>query len=89
MEFSSGVESSIEILERFQAKVLRSITDAPWYVPNAFIARDLSIMTVKAAIGYHSNDYKSRMNHHPNSLVRDLVLQSTPRRLRRFLPTRF
>jgi hypothetical protein len=29
-------------------------TDAPWYVPNSFIARDLS-MTVKAAIAYHSN----------------------------------
>jgi hypothetical protein len=45
----SASKSNIEILERFQATVLRSITDAPWYVPNAFIARDLSIMTVKAA----------------------------------------
>jgi hypothetical protein len=25
---------NIEILERFQGKVLRMITDAPWYVPN-------------------------------------------------------
>jgi hypothetical protein len=53
--WGSASKSKIEILERFQAKVLRSITDAPWYVPNAFIARDLSIRTVKAAIGYHSN----------------------------------
>jgi hypothetical protein len=26
--------SNIEILERFQRKVLHVITDAPWYVPN-------------------------------------------------------
>jgi hypothetical protein len=67
-------KSNIEILERFQAKVLRSIIDAPWYVPNSFIAHDLSIITVQAAIGYQSNKYKSRMNHHPNSLVKDLML---------------
>jgi hypothetical protein len=39
--------SDIEILERFQAKVLRMMVDAPWYVPNALIPRDLNISTVK------------------------------------------
>jgi hypothetical protein len=29
--------SNIEILERFQSKVLRMIVDAPWYVPNSLI----------------------------------------------------
>jgi hypothetical protein len=38
--WGSAFKSNIEILERFQAKVLRSITDAPWYVPNAFIDHD-------------------------------------------------
>jgi hypothetical protein len=91
--WGSASKSNIEILERFQAKVLGSITDAHWYVPDSFIARDLSIMAVKAAIGYHSNKYKARMNHHPNSQVQNLMLQSTPRRLKRFLssdlPIRF
>jgi hypothetical protein len=85
--WGSASKSNIEILERFQAKVLLSITDAPWYVPNSFIARDLSIMTVKAANGYHSNKFKSMMNQHLNSLVQDLMLQSTPSRLKRFLPS--
>jgi hypothetical protein len=71
--WGSASKSNIEILERFQAKVLRSITDSPWYVPNSFIARDLSIMTEQAAIGYHSNKYKARMNHHPNNLAQDLM----------------
>jgi hypothetical protein len=34
--------SNIEILEYFQSKALCLITDAPWYVPNAIIRRDLS-----------------------------------------------
>jgi hypothetical protein len=39
--------SNIEILERFQSKVLRLIVDAPWYVSNSFIRKDLQIPTVK------------------------------------------
>jgi hypothetical protein len=33
--------SNIEILERFQSKGLRMIVDAPWYVTNTIIRRDL------------------------------------------------
>ena len=43
--------SNIEILERFQAKVLRIITDAPWYIPNAMLHRDLHVPTVKHTEG--------------------------------------
>jgi hypothetical protein len=38
--------SNIEILERFQSKVLRMIVDAPWYAPNSLIRRDLCCPTV-------------------------------------------
>jgi hypothetical protein len=38
--------SNIEILERFQSKALRMIVDAPWYVPNTLIWRDLQIPSV-------------------------------------------
>jgi hypothetical protein len=37
---------NIEILKRFQSKALRMITDAPWYVPNTVIGKDLQIQTV-------------------------------------------
>jgi hypothetical protein len=33
--------SNIEIFECFQSKALRMIVDAPWYVPNTVIRRDL------------------------------------------------
>jgi hypothetical protein len=39
--------SNIEILECFQSKALRMIVDAPRYVPNMVIRRDLQIPTVK------------------------------------------
>jgi hypothetical protein len=42
--------SNIEILERFQSKALRMIVDAPCYVPNTVIRRDLQIPTVKEEI---------------------------------------
>jgi hypothetical protein len=39
--------SNIEIIERSQSKVLRMIVDAPWYVPNTVIRRDLQTPTIK------------------------------------------
>jgi hypothetical protein len=35
--WGSASISNIEILERFQGKVLRMISDAPWYVPNTVL----------------------------------------------------
>jgi hypothetical protein len=40
--WGTASKSNIEILERFQSKALRMIVDAPWYVPNTFIQRDLN-----------------------------------------------
>jgi hypothetical protein len=42
--------SNIEIPESFQSKALRVIVDAPWYVLNTVIRRDLQIPTVKEEI---------------------------------------
>jgi hypothetical protein len=39
--------SNIEFLERFQSKALRMIVDAPWYVPNTVIRRDLKHQQLK------------------------------------------
>jgi ABC-type oligopeptide transport system substrate-binding subunit len=39
--------SNLEITERFQSKVRRIITDAPWYIPNTIIKSDLQITTSK------------------------------------------
>jgi len=45
--WGTASNSNLEILERFQSKVLGIITDAPRYVPNTIIKLDLQIPTVK------------------------------------------
>ena len=65
--------SSIEILERFQSKVLRIITDAPWYVPNAVIKRDLKVLSARQGERNYSVTYRQRLDDHPNSLLTHLL----------------
>jgi hypothetical protein len=40
----------MEVLERFQSKVLGMIVDAPWYVQNMVIRRDMQTPAVKEEI---------------------------------------
>jgi hypothetical protein len=70
----------------FQSKVLRMIVDAPWYVPNSLIRRDLSCPTVKDEIRRYSSHYSDRLCTHPNHLAVSLFRLLDTRRLRRFLP---
>jgi hypothetical protein len=78
--------SNIEILERFQSKALRMIVDAPWYVQNTFIRRDLQTPTVKEEIRRSSSQYSARLSAHPNGLVVNLMELPDNRLLRSHLP---
>jgi hypothetical protein len=78
--------SNIEILERFQSKALRTIMDAPWYVLNMVVRRDLQIPTVKEEIRHYSTQYSARLSGHPNDLIVNLIELPDNRRLRRHLP---
>jgi hypothetical protein len=93
MEYNSGATSNIEIQERSQSKALRMIVDAPWYVPNTVIGRDLQALTVKGKIRRYSSQYSARLSAYPNDLVVNLIELPDNRRLRRhlpnYLPTRF
>jgi hypothetical protein len=79
--------SNIEIMESFQLKALRLITDAPWYVPNAVIRNDLQIPTIKEEITRLSSKYSAGLNTHPNHLVTQLSNTPAFRRLRKLLPS--
>jgi hypothetical protein len=85
--------SNIEILERFKSKALRMIVDAPWYVPNTVIRRDLQIPTVKEKIRRYRSQYSARLSAHLNDLTVNLIELPDNRRLRRILlndlPTKF
>jgi hypothetical protein len=62
------------------------IVDAPWYVPNTVIRRDLQIPTVKEQIRRYSSQYSARLSTHPNDLIVNLIELPDNRRLRRHLP---
>jgi hypothetical protein len=79
--------SNIEILQRFQNKVLRTIVNAPWYVPNKQLHTDLGISPVHEEIMNISRKYKDKLTAYPNELATTLLNNEVePRRLKRFKP---
>jgi hypothetical protein len=85
--WGSASNSSIEILERFQSKVLRIITDAPRYVPNALIKRDIKVLSVRHEVRNYSVTYRQRLDDHPNRLAKSLYRGTHHnRRLKRYYP---
>jgi hypothetical protein len=69
------------------------IVDAPRYVLNTLIRKDLHISTVKEVIRRYSSHYGARLHTHPNHLAVNLLGLPDNRRLRRYqpneLPARF
>jgi hypothetical protein len=69
------------------------IVDAPGYVLNTVIRRDLQTPTVKEEIRRYSSQYRARLSSHPNGLVVNLMVQPDNRRMGSDLlndvPTRF
>jgi hypothetical protein len=59
----------MEILESFQSKVLRTILEAPSYVPNTVIWRYLQTSTVKEEMRHYSSQYSARLSVHSNDVV--------------------
>jgi hypothetical protein len=84
--WGSASISNIEILERFQGKVLRMMTDAPWYVPNMVLQQDIQITSVKEEIHRFNTQYRDHLYTHPNNLTVHLRVPPDHRRLRRHLP---
>jgi hypothetical protein len=77
--------SNIEILECFQAQVLRIIPDLPRYVPNTIIEKDPQIPTVQNEISRYSYQCIKLLSVHPNELILNLKEPPETRRLRRHL----
>jgi hypothetical protein len=79
-------DSNIQMIQRFQNKVLKCIVQAPWYVRNSD-HRDLGIETVTDIITRVASSHKMKLQKHINSEVsRLLKVQNIPRRLKRKKP---
>jgi hypothetical protein len=83
MEYNFGVQlpTQTAILERLQAKALLMIVDAPWYVSNIVIRKDLQIPSVREEICRYSSLHNTRLRTHPNNLAARLTDPPYLRRL--------
>jgi hypothetical protein len=80
-------DSNIQMIQRFQNKVLKCIVQAPWYIRNSDFDRDLRIETVTGIITRLASSHKKRFENHINSEVSKLLnVQNIPRRLKRKKP---
>lgn len=80
--------SNINIIQRFQSKVLRNILGAPFFVSNKTIHDDLKIPFVADEIKSRPLNYQKRIPNHENHLIRNLNQPvSNNRRLKRTWPT--
>ena len=68
--------SNAKILQAFQSKTLRLITNAPWYVNNQTLRTDLSIPYINEVI---KNTARKNFNHH-NPLIANLYNRPLKRR---------
>ena len=85
--WGTAPNSNLEILELLQSKVLRIITDAPWFIPNTVIKHDLQVPTVKQEARKYSVNYRKRLDVQSKSLANALFQdQLGNRRLKRLYP---
>ena len=78
-----ATKSNIGILQRYQSKLLRTITNAPWYVTNHTLHTDLHIPYVHQVIHDTVNKHRSTLALHPNPLMEPLLQPVQNRRLKR------
>lgn len=85
--WSTASATNINKLQQFQSKILRTITDAPWFVSNETIHHDLNIPYVLQDAKCMSARYLSRLERHPNTLAVNLLDNSrVTYRLKRYTP---
>ena len=76
-------KSNIAIIQRSQSKILRTITNAPWYVTNHTLHTDINIPYVSDFINERINEHLNKLESHPNPLLQTLTQPMSNRRLKR------
>jgi hypothetical protein len=59
-------QSNTDIIQCFQNKVLRNIANAPWYIRNNDLHRDLEVDAVSSEIQRFVQKHEERFHHHEN-----------------------
>lgn len=74
--WGTASNSSIEVLQRMQNKILRKICNAPWFTRNVEVHEYLNMPTVKEELRSYSQTYKQRLRTHVNKLATELLHRS-------------
>jgi hypothetical protein len=59
-------QSNRNIIQRFQNRVLRGIVDAPWYIRNENLHKDLDVATVDSVIKQYAQRREQCLHRHIN-----------------------
>lgn len=84
--------TNVQIIQTFQNKVLRNIVNAPWYIRNDNLHRDLEIKLVSEEIRSCSVNYGQRIRQHENEEIQRMLSENeddnnnNTRRLKRTRP---
>jgi len=74
-------------IQRFQNRVLRDIVDAPWYIRNDNLHKDLDVETVDSVIKKYAQSHEQRLQRHINVEALQLLNNDgLVRRLKRTKP---
>jgi hypothetical protein len=79
-------KSNIPVIQKCQSKILRATVDAPWYVTNDMIHKDLGIPPVQEVIHERSIKHHTNLELHSNPLLQPLPWHNVIRRLKRWWP---
>jgi hypothetical protein len=73
-------------MQRSQSKILRMITNAPWYVTNQTLHVDLNVSFIKDVIQEKSINLHDKLGNHSNTILQPLLEQQQRRRLKKLWP---
>jgi hypothetical protein len=80
-------QSNLDIIKKFQNKVLRNIVNTPSYVRTNDLHRDLEVEVVSNEIQRFAQKHKERLHHHENvEAIQLLYNMDIVRRLQRNKP---
>jgi hypothetical protein len=78
-----ATKSSIAVIQRYQSRLLRTITNAPWSVSNQTLHSDLHIPHVSTVFRERTATHHTTLDSHPNHLMEQLVHPPNNRLLKR------
>jgi len=81
--WGNASKTNIEIIQRAQSTILRTITGAPWYLRSESIHRDLHINLVNEEIQMKKSKHQAKLAAHENPLAKSLTRVYSQSRLKR------